>query len=362
MPTIARSQENTTSILNWFLTLGGDKFDAYLVEYRILDMTSGTGVQIFPGTGWEDVTASPGKFETGSYYAYDNTGGSGWTPASDANLGTWRIEWRWKDTITSDYLTGQEDFTVTSGSTGTGVDAYITLDYFRSRNVPDPPSDDDINEAIILWQSVIEQITGQWFLPREVTLLLDGTDSDALHFDVPIIEITEVEINMGKDGAGTGSVLDAEEYRVYNRTSVEDDRMNPRIKLIDDLSNQRDIFSGSNYPDRRKFYFGRQNQRVVGTFGWSDVPAAIKRALYLICLEKLGNPPIGSTDLTPPLVQGVITEEWTDGHKYRMQIPGGTVKERSAGLTALFNNPEIEALLKMYTGPMGIATVNSSSY
>lgn len=371
MPTIARSQENTTSIINWFLTLQETKFNAFLVEYRILDLTSGLpGTQIFPAVegDWEDVTNAPGRFETGSYYAYDNTNTQGWTPSASANLGTHRIEWRWKDTSTSSYQSGQEDFTVTAGSAGSSQDLYITLDYLRTvHNVPDPPTDEQINEAIILWQSVIERITGQWFLPREHEFLLDGTDSDALHLNVPIIEIEEVEINMGRDGAGTGTVLAEEEYRVYNRVSTVDDRMNPRIKLIDELASQRDIYTASNWHSRRKFLWGRQNQRVKGTFGYVDsatggCPPAIKRALLLILLEKLANPPTGSNTLAPPIVQGILTEEWTDGHKYRMQIPGGGVKDRVPGLSGLFNNPEIEQILRMYKAPLPIATVNHASY
>ena len=370
MPTIARSQENTTSIINWFLTLQDVKFDAYLVEYRILDITSGLpGTQIFPAVDgtWEDVTSSPGKFETGSYYAYDNTAGTGWTPSASANLGTHRIEWRWKDTITSSYQEGTEDFTITAGSIGSGQDLYITLDYMRSAGVPTSVTDDQINEAIILWQSMIERITGQWFLPREHEFLLDGTDSDALHLSVPIIEIEEVEINMGRDGVGTGTVLDAEDYRVYNRVSAVDDRMNPRIKLIDQLLAERNIYTSSSWNSRRKFLWGRQNQRIKGIFGYTDsttggCPPAIKRALFLILLEKLAVPPIGTNTLSPPIIHGVVTEEWTDGHKYSMQIPGGSVKDRVPGLSGLFNNPEIEQILRMYKAPLPIATVNSMSY
>ena len=45
MPTLARGQENTPSILNWFISINGVLTDAYEVGYQIYDITGG-----LPGT------------------------------------------------------------------------------------------------------------------------------------------------------------------------------------------------------------------------------------------------------------------------------------------------------------------------
>jgi len=99
MPALSRGQENTPSVLNWFITVNGVLTDAFLTQYRIMDITGGLpGTQVFPTTPgtYENVTAAPGKFAGGSYYAYDNGNAQGWTPDLLENIGTHRIEWQWQ--------------------------------------------------------------------------------------------------------------------------------------------------------------------------------------------------------------------------------------------------------------------------
>lgn len=127
MPSIARGETNTVGNLNWFTSLNSVLTDMYSCEFRIFSITSGLpGSQIFPDSGWEDVSSSPGKFDTGSYYAYDNSEAAGWTPEDDADLGTYRIYWRWKLESGSLYQTGAEDFEVTSDAVETTAD-WLTL-------------------------------------------------------------------------------------------------------------------------------------------------------------------------------------------------------------------------------------------
>jgi hypothetical protein len=114
MSSIAIGQANTTSKINWFIMQNLVLADAYEVGFRIFDITEGLpGSQIFPSSGWEDVSALPGKFATGSYYAYDNDAGTPWTPPVGTNTGTHRIFWRWKYLATDAYDQSAEDFEVT---------------------------------------------------------------------------------------------------------------------------------------------------------------------------------------------------------------------------------------------------------
>lgn len=127
MPAIARGEENTVGNVNWFTTLNYVLADMAVVEFRILDITGGLpGSQVFPPSGWEDVSAAPGKFGTGSYYAYDNGNARGWTPELTANLGTHRVEWRWKLEAGSAYQYGAEDIEVTEQPVISIAD-YLTL-------------------------------------------------------------------------------------------------------------------------------------------------------------------------------------------------------------------------------------------
>jgi hypothetical protein len=133
MPSIARQQENTTSKINWFTMSNLILTSAAVIEYRIFDISAGLpGSQVFPGGGlWENVSAPPGRFATGSYYAYDNSTGKGWMPAVAANIGTNRIFWRWKMLAGDPYDQGAEDFEVTADILVTTADWLTVNDLYN---------------------------------------------------------------------------------------------------------------------------------------------------------------------------------------------------------------------------------------
>lgn len=115
MPSIALNEENTPQNINWFVTVEGVLTDVYLIEYAIFNINGGvsSSVQIFPVSGWENVTNAPGRYETGSYYAYDNANSRGWTPENSLIIGHHRIVWRWKLRSDSPYKQDAEDFELT---------------------------------------------------------------------------------------------------------------------------------------------------------------------------------------------------------------------------------------------------------
>lgn len=368
MPALARGQENTPSIINWFITINGTLTDAYAVEYRIFDITGGLpGTQIFPATPgtYETVTTGAGNFSTGSYYAYDNGNAEGWTPGIAEPIGTHRIEWRWKISAGSAWQAGQEDFEVLVQSAGSSADTYITVQDIRDLGVPDPPDDAAVLAAIETWQAFLERACRQWFVPKAMVLQLDGTDSDTLHFGVPIISISYIQIN------DQGVNLSADEYRVYSATRYPDDRHNPRIKLVN--SQDLDIYTAPvSHPNlRRKFRKGRQNQIVSGVFGYVEddggVPKLIKRALTKLVIEKLSKP-LYVDDATPaalpspPAILGDVMEEWTDGHKIKYGTAGTDLKPRSGMLAGITDDQEIRDIIRLYRAPIGAATPAHPSF
>jgi hypothetical protein len=94
-----------------------------------------------------------------------------------------------------------------------------------------------------------------------------------------------------------------------------------------------------------------------------SAPALIKRALIKLVIEKLRAPiipsPVSAT-IIPPLVAGLISEEWTDGHKIKYALPG-EVRTVSPGLSGITSDPEILMILKLYKAPIGVATPNGPS-
>jgi hypothetical protein len=368
-----REEENTPAKLHLSILVEDAPFDAFEVGYRILNVNAGPpGAQVFPvasGT-FEAVTSGAGHVGVGEYFAYDVGGLEGWTPAPTQELGSYRIEWRWKNISSSAYQTYLEDFQIVAESVGSPGFQIISVADVRAAGVPDPPdgpSDTQIQMSILVWQSFIERACRQWFYPKDLELFVDGSDSDALHFGVPIISVSELEVNL--DQNNRGNLLPAASYRVYTDNQYPDNRANPRIKLSDFYSSQRDIFT-MDCDSTRKFRKGRQNQRVKGVFGCvqsdGSAPPLIKYALTKLVIEKLRRPIVpgpssGSSGIVPPLVAGIVLEEWTDDHRLKYAQSGGVIRERAPGLTGITDDQEILTILRLYKAPIGLATPDNAS-
>ncbi len=250
-------------------------------------------------------------------------------------------------------------------TTDTTPNLYVQISDIRALGITTAMFPDSAVLAYIkTYQQFIERATRQWFYPLELEMNLDGTDSDALHFGVPIISISSLKINNDSNS------LDTRYYKVYNSLSHPSDRQNPRIKLVDSNNHYRDIYTAPLRDGRLMFRHGRQNQYVKGVFGYVEpdgsTPYLIKRALELLVVEKLTKPiffdPMNPPPAPPPLFSGVVVEEWTDGHKVKYGQSGGELKPRAPGLAGITDNPEVLGILRLYKAPIGLATPNNPSY
>ena len=332
------------------------------LSFQIFDKvtTPGTPIQVFPLAGKEvvDLSSCPtgGKISTGRYHAT-------YTVPLNEPIGTHEIRWFVRLTPAAVEQLFAEEFEVLSEAVISPKDTYISVADVRAAGLNmDPPSDGQIQTEICIWQQAIERFTRQWFRPIPTEFFLDGSDSDALHLPVPIISLDELRINNEEDP------LDVRLYKVYSGNLLPDDRKNPRIKLTDTFANRRNIFT---HPHRQQRIFrkGRQNQFLKGTFGYVEPdgtpPALIQRALLKLVIEKLGTPLVEDTSnpvTPPPLVTGMVKEEWTDGHKLKYETPGGALKPRPPGLAGITNDPEILRIITLYKAPIGMETpANTSS-
>jgi len=358
MPALAREQENSPSILNWFITVNGILTDAFEVGFQIWDISGGLpGVQIFPATpdAWETMTGTAGNFSVGSYYAYDLAEVAGWMPGISEPIGTHRIKWRWKITAAAPYQSDAEDFEVLVQSAGGTADTYIQVADIRAEGLFDTDySDEKVLSYIETWQAFLERACRQWFVPKNLILEIDGNDSDTLFFGVPIISVDYLMINSMSDELNT--LL----YKVYSgRNPMQDDRRNPKICLTRS-EEWVDIYTAPLIYGEPKFRKGRRNQVVKGIFGFTEedgsTPKLIKRALTKLVIEKLTVPlySSGSSVPPPPIISSVIEEE-TDGHriKYDSVVP---FKDRKLGLSGMTSDPEVLDIVKLYKAPFGVAT------
>jgi hypothetical protein len=116
------------------------------------------------------------------------------------------------------------------------------------------------------------------------------------------------------------------------------------------------------------FRTGQQNQYIRGLFGYVEddgsPPPLIKRALLKLVIDKLTRPLYpGTVNVTPPpLIAGLLREEWTDGHRIKVEPSGGVLKVRAPGLFGVTDDPEVLGILRLYRAPIGIATAASPSF
>ena len=239
--------------------------------------------------------------------------------------------------------------------------AYITVAEVRAAGLNSLP-DQRIQDAIDLWQEVIERYCRQWFEPRSGDFFIDGNNSNTLFLPFPVISLQALYVN------GQNLAYDVNHYQVYSsRGLVNDDRRNPRIVLS---SGSRNIFAGS---EGGRFLAGSQNQRVVGTFGFvepnGEAPLGVKRALTKLVITKVTQPLYvdpnqpgedATIALPPTYSSGIITDEWTDWHRIKRESIHQTLPKRADGMTDVIEDPEVRGLLKLYRSPIALAASSTS--
>lgn len=232
--------------------------------------------------------------------------------------------------------------------------AYVTVEDVRAVGVPDPPTDEEVEAKILLWSQLVDRITRQFFEPRDGTYETDGNDSSVMFLPIPIITCTAVYAN---DDFTTP--VSSDRYRVYNsRGPITDDRKNPKISL----HGSGDIFTST--PRYRSIFAkGSRNQRVVGTWGYTEsdgsTPAAIKHAvLKLVRRDLMAG--VGTTPGTPPdpPVGGVVIMEITDGHT--IQYANTSPVTGRPGTSACTGDIEVDKILELYKGPIILASPGSN--
>lgn len=222
---------------------------------------------------------------------------------------------------------------------------YVTIDELRAEGLDETKYPDTLVQSRIAFNStMIDRFCGQFFEARKLILDLNGPGAWEQSINIPIVNVEEVVLLDREFPVTKVFTFDLDDLVIYNRHITQgltypDDREDPRI--------------GNVY-----FPMGRQNVRVTGTFGYTDLqgntPTEIKRALMLMILrdkEPLFSPK-RSSSLASSLA-GPILEEKTDDHSYK--VGAATRSQSTSGYFT--GDPEIDMILWDFRRPahMGVA-------
>lgn len=227
--------------------------------------------------------------------------------------------------------------------------SYVSVPEMRAEGVPITIPDAAIQSALDMWQPIIERITRRVFEPQTLTVFLDGSGSDTLFLNLPIISITALYMN--NDFV---NVVPSDNYAVYNARGprgMPDDRDNPKIRLI--VENQS-IFTATSM---RAFARGKQNQQLQGSFGYVELdgstPEPIKFSLKKLAIKQLKDGGINATGMWRSSgtigPAGPIVAESVAGRSVQYANPW--LRIQKTGTIRVTGDPQVDEILQMYKGP-----------
>ena len=357
---LPQGYKNTTSLLSFFV-VDDDGFlaDADSVKFAI---TNPAGTQVHPQNDYIEAKTA-GRFAKGCYYAISECSGEGWVVPADATIGQWTIEWKWRINASDAWQTFTLPFDVVASRdavAGTGFSGFpyrtpISPLRVRSEGLTALQADDArVEELIEEAQTYIELACRQFFRPERQVIKLDGTHSERLFLNLPIVGVDEVRANRSTASASQASlaVNFARIDRQVPVTIKPDPRRNPSISYRASDS----IYSGT-YPAGATpvFVAGRLNQVVEGVFGFLEangrVPKLIQRAALLLVYRTAVRFTVGS--VAEPA--GPMTSKTVDRHSVSFANTGAASVSR-----ALARSKEVQEIIAAYRAPVGLGAAAPS--
>lgn len=148
------------------------------------------------------------------------------------------------------------------------VNPYLTISELYEV-APEGTSYEEVKAAELYARLLIESYCGQKFHPYQDTIFSYGNDKDILLLPQRIIALESITLS--------GEVLyDASESVNIFERDIELSSTAKAIRIIEGDT------SDPTYEPGYSYFKDRQRYDVEGTFGWDDVPAAVKAAAALI--------------------------------------------------------------------------------
>jgi hypothetical protein len=322
MPLLARGQssDGNRPVLDLF-TPTIDPFaeidalcDVAALAFQVLDVSDhdkrANPVQVYPATAGDrapvniaDLWPAGDKLAVGHYVAR-------WTAPATENIGLHEIRWYVTATAGAPEQMLSEQFDVVAEGVPSSPTGYALVSDLREEGVTLAEAHDTRIARLILFASqYIERVTGRFFEPRPMTLLVDGSGGRIQLLGHPIIAINSVKMYVGMYAEfGTLPVIPSF-FRIYNRHLTAglldpDDREDPRLEFFhwSDLLGVHSTPAGHLGLGSLVWLPGVQNVIIDGLFGYTDpdgtaigrTPELIRHVTKLLVLRELPR----MTDLT----------------------------------------------------------------
>lgn len=319
MLAIARSQVNTQNQLVWVgVDADGWLYAPAVLEFQIWDETGASPVRIFPAVipapgvdvPWHALLSTD-AVSTGFYYAR-TSGGAGWTPSASANLGKWRINWRWKVATTDAYQTSTHRFNMLALSHAFDRQTYLDLQDIRDEGL----TTSDVSDAraarlLPFLRDIVEEHCGRRFYPRDLTIRRDGNAGLTMFLPEPIVGMREILY-------GSAQTVFDPTYVVLNYVREGNERKAYRLPTVslmtDDASG--DIFTRLD-SDVSGWAQGTDNHRFSGVFGCVDAqhecPALVREAMLRMLVLYAPTLVVGGDGAVR--TEGIVSSETVDKHR-----------------------------------------------
>jgi len=358
MSALARGQTSNCAnpALDVFITVNGVLTDVFSLEFQIFELVTNPLVptQVYPVSGRQAVnvgitcpTALAGRVSVGRYFAT-------WAVPLAELIGSHRIKWFFKVSALSSEIVFQEDFEVLPDGSASADDGYVSVAEMRDEGVPATVSDEYLQKRIVLASRFVEAATKRFFLPRPLTIKVDGKGGTKILLSDPIISISEVLFDT-TPWAPSATLVDMDLVRVYNRHLTQgllspDDRNNPKIELFHPAEMLQHYGTARTW-SRLVFPPGQQNVTITGVFGYTDpdssaqgkTPDLIKHVTKLLVMREIDK--IARTaSRFDRHVRHRLTSERTRDQAYTLD-PLGTARGFFTG------DPEIDNLLAYFMRP-----------
>lgn len=329
--------------------------DPFEIKFRIVRVSDGS--QVFPASGWEDVTDE--GYDTGYFYAYDVSESDGWKVDPAEAAGKCYIEWNWTVESGDAAQSTKRRFYIELSASFSGVEwiSYIAPTQVRDEGIDtDDLSNARLEELLFDAQDYIETKTQNVFRPVWQDFRVNGPHGSQLFLPLPVIAVSAVYAN------GSTSMLSHDSVRVNHAVVTELDRFQPRPDprrnpwiRFRGIESGPGNFSWPTSLDSTIFHRGANNQRIVGAFGFMErdgsVPRQIREAMLRLIVANAESLEVGDEAASGPVVSRT-----TDRNSISYAASGLESSLSWSGATS----KRVEEILINYRRPIGLGTTAPS--